>query len=69
MVAVDGRSGDGAGARQAGESRPDASSLNPDPGAVSANLVIAKVGDDGNITIYNNRGDVDLLADVTAYFT
>jgi hypothetical protein len=27
------------------------------------------VGADGNITIFNNRGDVDLLADVTAYFT
>jgi uncharacterized protein (DUF1501 family) len=52
-----------------GESRPEASALNPDPGAVSANLVIAKVGNDGNVTIYNNRGDVDLLADVTAYFT
>ena len=52
-----------------GEQRPEASSLNPDRGAVSANLVIAKVGADGNITIFNNRGDVDLLADVTAYFT
>jgi uncharacterized protein (DUF1501 family) len=52
-----------------GEQRPEASSLNPDPGAVSANLVIAKVGADGNITIFNNRGNVDLLADVTAYFT
>jgi len=51
-----------------GEQRPEASSLNPDPGAVSANLVIAKVGVDGNITIFNNRGDVDLLADITAYF-
>ncbi len=51
-----------------GEPRPEASSLNPDPGAVSANLVIAKVGDNGNVTIYNNRGDVDLLADLTAYF-
>ena len=51
-----------------GEQRPEASSLNPDPGAVSANLVIAKVGAGGNITIFNNRGDVDLLADVTAFF-
>jgi hypothetical protein len=51
-----------------GENRPEASSLNPDPGAVSANLVIAKVGDDGNVTIFNHRGDVDLLADLTAYF-
>ena len=51
-----------------GESRPTASSLNPDPGAVSANLVIAKVGEGGRIRIYNERGNVDLLADLTAYF-
>jgi hypothetical protein len=35
---------------------------------VSANLVIAQVGGGGSVTIFNNRGDVDLLADVTAYF-
>lgn len=52
-----------------GEARPEASSLNPDPGAVSANLVIAKVGDGGRIRIFNNRGNVDLLADLTAYFS
>ncbi len=51
-----------------GEARPTASSLNPDPGAVSANLVIAKVGDGGRIRIFNANGDVDLLADLTAYF-
>ncbi len=51
-----------------GETRPTASSLNPDPGAVSANLVIAKVGAGGRIRIYNERGDVHLLADLTAYF-
>lgn len=52
-----------------GEPRPDASSLNPDAGAVSANLVIAKVGEGGRVRIFNNRGTVDLLADLTAYFT
>ena len=51
-----------------GEARPDASSLNPDPGAVSANLVVAKVGSGGSVTIFNANGDVDLLADLTAYF-
>jgi hypothetical protein len=51
-----------------GEEKPTASSLNPDPGAVSANLVIAKVGAGGAVTIYNDRGDVDLLADVTGFF-
>ena len=51
-----------------GESLPTASSLNPDAGKVSANLVIAKLGDGGRVKIYNERGDVDLLADLTAYF-
>lgn len=51
-----------------GESRPTASSLNPDAGQVSANLVIAKLGSGGRVKIYNERGDVDLLADLTAYF-
>lgn len=51
-----------------GEDRPNASSLNPDQGAVSANLVVAKVGADGRIRIFNSDGDVDLLADLTAYF-
>ncbi len=51
-----------------GENRPTASSLNPDPGAVSANLVVTKIGDGGRIRIFNARGDLDLLADLTAYF-
>ena len=51
-----------------GEERPTTSSLNPDVGAVSANLVIAKVGDGGRIRIFNANGNVDLLADLTAYF-
>ena len=51
-----------------GEPRPTASSLNPDPGQVSANLVIAKLGAGGRVKIYNDVGDVDLLADLTAYF-
>jgi len=51
-----------------GESMPTASSLNPDAGRVSANLVIAKLGDGGKVKIYNDQGDVDLLADLTAYF-
>jgi hypothetical protein len=50
-----------------GEDRPTASSLNPDPGAVSANLVMAKLGAGGRVRLYNDVGDVDLLADVTAY--
>jgi hypothetical protein len=52
-----------------GETRQTTSSLNPDRGQVSANLVITKIGTNGTINIYNNRGDVDIIADLTAYFT
>ncbi len=51
-----------------GETMPTASSLNPDANAVSANLVIAKVGAGGRVKLYNDQGNVDLLADVTAFF-
>ncbi|MFK8024327.1 MAG: DUF1501 domain-containing protein [Ilumatobacter sp.] len=51
-----------------GERRRSTSSLNPDRGQVSANLVVSKIGGDGTVKIYSNRGDVDLVADLTAYF-
>lgn len=51
-----------------GDQRSTTASLNPDAGNVSGNLVVSKLGPDGAITIYNNRGDVDLTADVTGYF-
>jgi len=40
----------------AGQARPDASNLNVVPGQDVPNLVVAKVGSNGNVTIYNNRG-------------
>ena len=49
--------------------RPTASSLNPAPGGGSvANLVIAAVGDDGNISLYNDVGSIHLIADVVGWF-
>lgn len=51
-----------------GEARPLAASLNPDAGKVAGNLVVAKVGAGGKVTIYNNAGSLNLTADVTAYF-
>jgi uncharacterized protein (DUF1501 family) len=51
-----------------GESRPLAASLNPDAGKIAGNLVVAKVGAGGKVTIYNNAGELNLTADVTAYF-
>jgi hypothetical protein len=49
-------------------SRPDASSLNIGQGGTIANLVLAKVGSNGMIRMYNHAGQVDLIADVTGYF-
>ena len=49
--------------------RPTASSLNPAPGGVSvANLVVAAVGSDGNVSLYNDVGNVHLIADVVGWF-
>lgn len=51
-----------------GEERPLAASLNPAAGAIAGNLVVAKVGSEGRVTIFNERGSLDLTADATAYF-
>jgi hypothetical protein len=50
-----------------GVSRPKASTLNPAAGGVSANEIIAKVGSNGQVSIYNHNGEVDLLFDVVGY--
>ena len=52
-----------------GEPRPDASSINFVAGEVVANMVEAKLGADGNISIYNHAGDVDVIVDVVAYYS
>jgi uncharacterized protein (DUF1501 family) len=51
-----------------GVGRPDASSLNVARGGTIANLVVAKVGATGRVRLYNDAGEVHLLADVTGYF-
>lgn len=50
------------------ETRPLASSLNPAPGGVAPNLVVARVGADGAVNMYNGSGNVHLVADVVGYF-
>ena len=52
-----------------GLERPLASNLNAVAGQVVPNMVIARLGADGAASIYNNSGDVDLVADVVGYFT
>ena len=51
-----------------GEERPDASALNTEPGQDTPNLVIAKVGDGGQISLFNSNGSTHLVADITGWF-
>ncbi|MEV7275345.1 FlgD immunoglobulin-like domain containing protein [Streptomyces sp. NPDC093111] len=51
-----------------GTARTGASSLNTAPGRTVANAVVVPVKD-GKVTLYNHAGSVDLLADVSGYFT
>jgi len=52
----------------AAESQPVASTLNPRPGSIDANLALTGVDVDGAIRLYNMFGSVDLVGDVTGYF-
>jgi hypothetical protein len=56
-----------------GEGRPNASSLNFGGGQTVANLVIAKVGADGSVSIWNSddspaMGSVDVVVDIVGWF-
>ncbi|MGI8809730.1 MAG: hypothetical protein ACR2KK_18200 [Acidimicrobiales bacterium] len=51
-----------------GQQRPVASNLNHRPGVSVPNMVIARVGTDGKVSIFNNLGTVDVAADVQGYF-
>ncbi|TMC93665.1 MAG: fibronectin type III domain-containing protein [Chloroflexi bacterium] len=52
-----------------GTSRPVASNLNFVPGQTVANRVIVPVGIDGNVSFYNPAGNVDIVIDVSGFFT
>jgi hypothetical protein len=49
-------------------SRPVASNLNFGPGQTVPNLVMAKVGGNGQVSIYNQSGTVQVVADVEGYY-
>jgi len=48
--------------------RPESSNLNFDTGQTVANMVIAQVGADGTISIYNNSGATHVVVDVVGWF-
>jgi hypothetical protein len=51
-----------------GTALPNASNLNYVPGQTVPNLVIAKVGAGGKVSIYNSGGTVQVVADVMGWF-
>ena len=51
-----------------GTARPLASNLNFVDGQTIPNLVIAQVGSNGKVSIFNSRGAVDVIADVQGWF-
>ena len=51
-----------------GESQPNVSNLNIIAGVTRPNLVVARVASNGKISIVNDSGDADLLADIVGYF-
>jgi hypothetical protein len=53
----------------AGGTRPLASNINFSAGPSRPNLVIVPVGATGQVSIYNNLGSVDVVADVEGYFS
>lgn len=53
----------------AGTTRPDASSLNPVPGAgPTPNAVVSDLSADGRLSVFNRQGSVDVIIDVNGYF-
>ncbi|HEX3087089.1 MAG TPA: DUF1501 domain-containing protein [Ilumatobacteraceae bacterium] len=52
-----------------GSDCPTASNLNISAGQVIPNMVLARLGPAGTVLMYNNTGNVDLVADVVGYFT
>jgi len=53
----------------AGELRPNVSNLNWEAGDTNANLVVSAVGADGTVSLRNQAGSVDVLADVVGYYS
>ena len=52
-----------------GTTRPLASNLNFTAGVSVPNLVVARVGDGGSVSIYNDSGTVDVVADVQGWYS
>lgn len=61
--------GDYVAAYPTGQSVPLASTLNTDAGKTVANLAVVPVGSGNAISLYNRLRSIDLLADVTGFYS
>ena len=52
-----------------GDARPNASSLNMVAGQTAPNMVLARVGGNGKVSIYNNAGSTHVIVDVLGCFS
>ena len=68
VTAISPTSGGYAAVYPKGESPPNASNLNFTAGKTIPNLVIAKVGADGSVSIFNAAGNTHFAVDVMGYF-
>lgn len=50
-----------------GETRPYTSANNALPGLIASNSMLAKIGADGSISIYNQQGAVNVVIDLVGY--
>jgi hypothetical protein len=51
-----------------GQSQPATSDLNVTPGVTVTNLVVAAVGADGKVVVYNYAGSAQLIVDVEGWY-
>ena len=68
VTAVDGTSGSLLTVYPQGTTQPNASNINFPAHTNLANLVTSELGSTGEVTIYNARGTVNVVADVEGYF-
>ncbi len=52
-----------------GQAKPDASNLNWPAGDTRPNVVVAKLGANGKVSIFNNAGNAHVIADVVGYYS
>jgi hypothetical protein len=51
-----------------GQTKPNTSANNAEPGLVSPNSAIFQLGQDGKLSVFNQQGAVNVIIDVTGYF-